>query len=451
MSKNDGYVFEAAANGDLDYLKKNSRQTELANERGWTALHFAARFGQLEVAKFIKQTGFDLSITNGEGKTASQVAAFWGNDEIAKLLAPASKETSVTAATVSPFPDNYTAVFAGNPLNRYGWNRDKPEFLSELARSDKANYIVFNNLQALYNSEGELQYVKYSQVASIVDRIYTDKDVIKNNSEIILVFLGINESQEGQPYWALDLTPKGELKAEYEQLIQDFESKGSEFAPTLPRAFIMDKKVSSIIGQAAAMVDWNARNKFCSACGKRTVLEEAGYKRSCILDPEEKCISHKGVQNFAYPRTDAVVIVCIVHPSGDKILLGRNKRWPKKMFSCISGFVEAAETLEEAVRREAFEETGIVIDRVAYHSSQPWPFPNSLMLGFIAEATSTEIDTSYDKELEAAVWYTRSEVVAALKGEQNAVFAMAPKGSLAYSLVHSWVNDKKWQPTNAKM
>lgn len=119
MSKDDGYVFEAAANGDLDYLKKNSRQTELANERGWTALHFAARFGQLEVAKFIKQTGFDLSITNGEGKTASQVAAFWGNDEIAKLLAPASKETSGTVAPVSPFPDNYTAVFAGNPLNRY--------------------------------------------------------------------------------------------------------------------------------------------------------------------------------------------------------------------------------------------------------------------------------------------------------------------------------------------
>lgn len=73
------------------------------------------------------------------------------------------------------------------------------------------------------------------------------------------------------------------------------------------------------------------------------------------------------------------------------------------------------------------------------------------MLGFIAEATSTEIDTSYDKELEAAVWYTRSEVIAALKGEDNAIFAMAPKGSLASTLVHAWVNDKKWQPTNAKM
>lgn len=92
--------------------------------------------------------------------------------------------------------------------------------MGQLARSDKANYIVFNNLQALYNSEGELHYVKYSQVSSIVDRIYTDKDVNKNNSDIILVFLGIYESQEGQPYWALDLTPKGELKAEYDQLIQ---------------------------------------------------------------------------------------------------------------------------------------------------------------------------------------------------------------------------------------
>lgn len=104
-------------------------------------------------------------------------------------------------------------------------------------------------------------------------------------------------------------------------------------------------------------MDWNTRNAYCSACGKRTVLEEAGHKRSCISEPDTiKCISHTGVQNFAYPRTgnkydcsicyylkltkrniDAVVIVCIIHPSGDKILLGRNKRWPGKMFSCISG------------------------------------------------------------------------------------------------------------------
>ncbi|EPB86877.1 hypothetical protein HMPREF1544_06303 [Mucor circinelloides 1006PhL] len=459
-------IFEAAAEGNLDYLKKNTKLVNDKNERGWTPLHFAARFGQLEVAKFLKDNKADLSIVNGEGKTAAQVASFWGNDEIAKLLtvaaAPVPTSSAHGLASGSPFPDNYTAVFAGNPLNRFGWNRGKPEFLARLARSPKAKYIILNRLKALYDSEGNLHYAKYDQVSSVVDRVYTENDVVPNNSDIILIFMGIDESQgqgeDGEFIWALDLTPQGANEEEYSGLVKGFEAQGLEFSPTLPRAFVMEKSVSAIIAQAAAMVDWNARTKFCSACGERTISQEAGYKRNCpTVDGQEKgeqCISHTGIQNFAYPRTDAVVIVCIIHPNGDKILLGRQKRWPNKMFSCISGFVEAAETLEEAVRREAFEETGVIVDRVAYHSSQPWPFPNSLMLGFIAEAVSTDIHFR-DDELESAQWFTRSEVIAAVKGDLGSTFSMAPKGSLASTLVHAWINDKKWQQptpnTTAKM
>lgn len=115
-------IFEAAAEGNLDYLKKNTKLVNDKNERGWTPLHFAARFGQLEVAKLLKDNKADLSIVNGEGKTAAQVASFWGNDEIAKLLtvaaAPVPTSSTHGLASGSPFPDNYTAVFAGNPLNR---------------------------------------------------------------------------------------------------------------------------------------------------------------------------------------------------------------------------------------------------------------------------------------------------------------------------------------------
>jgi NAD+ diphosphatase len=119
MSNNNSDFFEAAAAGDLDYLKKNIKLIREKNERGWTALHFAARFGQLESAKFLKENGADLTVTNGEGKTASQVAAFWGNDAIAQLLAVAAAPTADTAVVGgSPFPENYSAVFAGNPLNR---------------------------------------------------------------------------------------------------------------------------------------------------------------------------------------------------------------------------------------------------------------------------------------------------------------------------------------------
>ena len=182
--------------------------------------------------------------------------------------------------------------------------------MSKLAKSEKSNYIVMNGLKALYTSEGDIHYVKYHHVSSIVDSVYTSNGVKENITDIILVFLGVDESEgpgeNGTAYWALDLTPRGAYQTEFNILLKEFESNSLEFEPTLPRAFIMDKNISSILAQAAAMIDWNTRNKFCSACGKPTILEEAGYKRSCILDvssEEEKCISHKGVQNFAYPRT----------------------------------------------------------------------------------------------------------------------------------------------------
>ncbi|KAG0765273.1 hypothetical protein G6F29_007656 [Rhizopus arrhizus] len=397
-------VFEAAASGNLDYLKNNVKNLNDKNERGWTPLHFAARFGQLETVEFLKKNKVNLSEVNSEGKTAHQLATLWGNEEIAKLL-------QESAPTVNLFPDNHTAVFAGSPLNRYGWARTDQEFLSKLSKSPKSKYVVLSGQQALYDQSGSIHYVDYEKVAFIVDKVYTSDGFNKNNSEIILVFLGIDESQgkgeDGVAFWALDLTPKGLFENELQKLVKEFESGTLAFCPTLPRAFTMEKSESAILAQAAAMIDWNARNIFCSAC-------------------------------------DAVVITCIIHPNGDKILLGRQKRWPKKMYSCIAGFIEAAESLEEAIRREAYEETGIIVNRVAYHSSQPWPFPNSLMLGFHAEAVSTDISFA-DDELESARWFTRSEVIAAAKGNENATFSLPSKGSLAYTLVNSWLNDKKWQ------
>ncbi|KAI9475889.1 MAG: NUDIX hydrolase domain-like protein [Benjaminiella poitrasii] len=448
-------IFDAAAAGDVEYLKKHIQSVNLKNERDWTPLHFAARYGRLEAAKLLKENNADLTAKDDKGRTASELAKAFGNQEVFQLLG-GEQNTSTATLHGLPFPENYTSVFSGNPLNRFGWNRDKPEFLSKLAHSPRSKYLLLNGQKVLYGSNGDIHYVKYNEVASIVDRVYSQQNVHDPSADIILVFLGIDESQgqgeEGESLWALDLTPKGTHEKEFSELIQGFESNGLEFLPTLPRAFVMEKPISAIIAQAAAMVDWNTRNKYCPACGKRTLSNEAGYKRNCPREEteDEGCISHKGVQNFAYPRTDAVIIVCIIHPNGDKILLGRQKRWPRKMYSCISGFVEAAETLEEAVRREALEETGVVVDRVAYHSSQPWPFPNSLMLGFIAEAKYSDIKFS-DDELEHAAWFSRSEVMAAVSNDPNATFSMAPKGSLASTLVHAWLFDKKWQVTNAKM
>ncbi|KAI8074329.1 uncharacterized protein B0P05DRAFT_473283 [Gilbertella persicaria] len=314
MSSND--IFEAAAAGDLEFLKRNLPLVNQKNERNWTPLHFTARFGQLEAAKFLKEKGADLLATNAEGKTAAQVAKIWGNTSVAELLSVKEELKE------SPFPENHVSVFAGNPLNRFGWKRNKPEFLAPMAHASTSKYIVLNELKALYDAEGNLRYLTYNDVSSAVDRVYSQESAIPDNSNTILVFLGMDERQEESvAFWALDVTPRGAHEQEYKELIQGkpncysfffftigLESKGLEFCRTLPRAFTMDRSTSSIIAQAASMIDWNARNMYCSACGRHTVSEEAGYKRHCPPNnATQQCISHTGIQNFTYPRTGNIL------------------------------------------------------------------------------------------------------------------------------------------------
>lgn len=142
---------------------------------------------------------------------------------------------------------------------------------------------------------------------------------------------------------------------------------------------------AAIAGEGRALVDWNKRNLFCPACSRPTRSVWAGWKRACIsgevgeagLDTVPVCISKRGVHNFNYPRTDPVVIMAVLSPDRESILLGRQKAWPKKFYSCLAGFIESGETLEEAVRREVYEEAGIVCDEVRSFSY----FDNLTLLG----------------------------------------------------------------------
>ncbi|MFZ1963888.1 MAG: NAD(+) diphosphatase [Roseiarcus sp.] len=157
----------------------------------------------------------------------------------------------------------------------------------------------------------------------------------------------------------------------------------------------------AILGQAKAILRWHARHGHCANCGAPTRVAAAGWRREC-----DACRA----QHF--PRTDPVVIMLAV--DGERCLLGRQARFPKGMFSCLAGFVEPGETIEEAVRREIHEEAGIVCGEVAYVASQPWPFPSSLMIGCLARAGSRAI-TIDRVELEDARWFDRAEVVAMLE------------------------------------
>ena len=180
------------------------------------------------------------------------------------------------------------------------------------------------------------------------------------------------------------------------------------------------------LGQAKAILGWHARHGFCGNCGAATRLTAAGWRRECDVCKAQH-----------FPRTDPVVIMLVL--DGGRCLLGRQSRWPKGMYSCLAGFVEPGETIEEAVRREVDEEAGIACGEVAYLASQPWPFPSSLMIGCFARALSREIAID-GVELEDARWFTRDDVMAMFdRRHPESLSAPAPM-AIAHYILRTWAD-----------
>ncbi len=178
----------------------------------------------------------------------------------------------------------------------------------------------------------------------------------------------------------------------------------------------------AILAHARGLMHWRTRTRFCGVCGAACVPESAGHVMHCT-----------GCGASHFPRTDPAVIMLVVR--GERCLLGHSQRFPRTtMYSTLAGFVEPGETLEEAVAREVREETGVRVGRVAYHSSQPWPFPASIMLGFHAEALSEEI-TIDPAELQDARWFSRAELAA----PDSAGFTLPRRDSIARRLIEDWL------------
>ncbi len=187
---------------------------------------------------------------------------------------------------------------------------------------------------------------------------------------------------------------------------------------------VLDDWDASLLAYAKGICYWHERHRFCGVCGSPTANSKAGHLRLCTS-------SACGVSHF--PRTDPAIIVLVFRE--DRCLLGRQARWPEGVYSTLAGFVEPGESAEQAVLREVSEETGIKIQRMSYQSSQPWPFPSSLMLGFHATAQSTEIQRN-DNELEDARWFTRSQVFDAMAGCGS--IKLPPAFSVSRRLIESW-------------
>ncbi|MBX3578285.1 MAG: NAD(+) diphosphatase [Rhizobiaceae bacterium] len=191
---------------------------------------------------------------------------------------------------------------------------------------------------------------------------------------------------------------------------------------------LLDDASLAEMALGAALLAWHASHRFCGKCGGKTEMRAGGFKRVC-----PQCIAEH------FPRTDPVAIMLTV--TRDKCLLGRGAHFAPGMYSALAGFIEPGETIEEAVRRETLEESGIRLGRVSYHASQPWPFPYSLMIGCFGEALDDDIrfDAS---ELEDCRWFGRDDVLEMLAGTHAGGLKTPPPMAIAHHLIRAWAESE---------
>ncbi|MFB9250840.1 NAD(+) diphosphatase [Sphaerisporangium melleum] len=214
--------------------------------------------------------------------------------------------------------------------------------------------------------------------------------------------------------------PEGTMVAEVVQDVPDWADVATEGLRKVGAA--LGDRDAGLLVNAVALEAWHATHEHCPRCGSRTNILSGGHVRVCPND---------GSQHF--PRVDPAVIM-LVHDGDDRCLLARGPQWPEGRYSVLAGFVEPGESLEQAVAREVLEEVGVTVAEPRYLGSQPWPFPRSLMLGFFARATSTEI-TLDPAEIAEAMWLTRSELGAAV---ENGEIRLPPGVSIARRLIETW-------------
>ena len=264
-------------------------------------------------------------------------------------------------------------VFAGAFVDRNGERRKDPDWLAEALSSKETRFVPVWGDRCLVGGD--------PPGAVLLERRHVG-DLIRDDN---LIFLGLFRNQ---PAFAVVIS-----RAADAPFTEFGEFKDLRFLGT-----VLPPDEANLVAHARALALWHGTTLYCGKCGSASTPEAGGNTRRCCNPDWSQEI---------FPRTDPAIIVLVA--DGERCLLGRQADWPDGRYSTIAGFVEPGESLEDAVRREVYEETNIRVGAVHYHSSQPWPFPSALMLGFIAEATSDDINLN-DGELEDARWFTRDKL-----------------------------------------
>lgn len=297
-------------------------------------------------------------------------------------------------------------LYAGNAIDRAAHRRGDPDWIeAQFLRPD-------SRILPVWRSESLIQ-VAEPPAAGLVSH---QTVLARMEKGTVAAFLGLFEAV---PYFAVDVShlddPAGFAAA-----------ADARFADLRELGPLLGPEEAGLLAYARGLVYWHQRHGYCGSCGGGTESAEAGHMRRCL---DGIC----GAEHF--PRTDPAVITLVT--KGDACLLGRQASWPEGMHSTLAGFVEPGESLEDAVAREVLEETGVGVSNVRYVSSQPWPFPASLMIGFRAEAGErSEIAPRID-ELENVQWFTRAE----LKDRKRIHLRLPYRGAIARGMIEGWLEE----------
>lgn len=317
---------------------------------------------------------------------------------------------TVDSSRDRPSPDHRAAsrrsCFGRHELARAAERRADARWLAAALAAPSTRFVVVHAAQSLFRGEAELACLSPDEAGLAPELLAS------------AVFLA--EEPDGTAFFSLDLTDAPEI-------LRVRLAAGHELRDIKPLVVDLPARDAALVASARAMAHWHQGHRFCGRCGAATRSEQAGHVRVCT-HPE--C----GRQHF--PRTDPAVIMLVTHE--DRALLARHPQSPPGAFATLAGFVEPGESLEAAVAREAYEEAGLRLERVRYHSSEPWPFPGTIMLGFVAEAVSDRLQLD-PAEVAEARWVTREEL---RRQVDDGDLVLPSRVSLAHRLVDDWLTGR---------